>query len=238
MNVKMINSKKRFEILKRDWFRCMYCGRAWKDVSLEVDHIIPKSKWWTDNMDNLITCCRECNMWKWNTMLEEEKWYKYIINEHIKKMKSAFYNEWNKRGLGTIDDKTTWLLSTVAKLLIWWDTYKMYLDMPAWFSWDLSEYKDTEWNYNFEKLDKLFKTWGEYCDFVMCLTEWESWFGIEDIKEIIERCSMDEDWSWPKKDVLSLRLNYVLSELCWTYEIGDNYLIKKYSLFPNLLKND
>ena len=57
-------------------------------------------------------------------------------------MKSAFYSEWNKHGLGTIDDKTTWLLSIVAKLLIWWDTYKTCLYMPAWFSWDLSEYKD------------------------------------------------------------------------------------------------
>lgn len=231
----MINSKKRFEILKRDWFRCMYCGRTWRDVTLEVDHIIPKSKWGTDDMENLITCCRECNQWKWNTSLEEEKWYKYIINEHIKRVKSHFYEEWNKHWLGTIDSKTTWLLSIVVKQLVWGDAYKTCLDMPAWFWFDLSDYENPDGKYDLDKLDKLFKTWGEYCDFVMCLTEWESGFGIE---EIIERCSRDEDWSWPKKDVLSIRLNYVLSELCWDYEIGDNYLIKKYSLFPNLLRND
>ena len=55
----------RFKILKRDDFKCQYCGKSVKDGAiLEVDHIIPKSKSGTDNADNLITSCRECNRGK------------------------------------------------------------------------------------------------------------------------------------------------------------------------------
>ena len=235
----MINAKKRFEILKRDWFRCMYCGKTWKDVSLEVDHIIPKSKWWTDDLENLITCCRECNMWKWNTDIKENKWYKYIINEYVKKTKSDFYKEWNKKWLGTIDSKTTRLLSIIVKELIWWDNYISYLTMP-WYLWyDLSQYKKWEWKYDFdlEKLDKLFKTWWDYCNLVMDLTTSER-FGEINMIDLIEHCANDDERNWAGKKNISLRLNYKLSEYWWINELWDNYLVKKYSLFHNLLKND
>ena len=236
----MISAKKRFEILKRDWFRCMYCWKTWRDVTLEVDHIVPKSKWWTDNSDNLITCCRECNMWKWNVELEKKEWYKDIINSHINKAKASFYKMWNEKWLWTIDQKTTWLLSTIAKLLIGWDNYRWYLDMPVCFWWDLSQYKNWEWkwDYDYNKLDALFKTWWDYCEYVMDLTIGERWLSDIDIVDIIEHCANDDEWVWAGKKNISLRLNYKLSELCWLYDLWDNYLIKKYSLFPNLLKND
>ena len=140
----------------------------------------------------------------------------------------------------SIDQKTTWLLSTTAKSLIGWDNYRWYLDMPVCFWRDLSQYKNWEWkwDYDYDKLDALFKTWWDYCEFVMDLTIGERWFSEVDIVDIIEHCSNDDEWNWTKKNDLSLRLNYKLSELCWLYDLWDNYLIKKYSLFPNLLKND
>lgn len=39
-----ISKKIRFEVFKRDHFRCCYCGSAPPSVILEVDHIDPKSK--------------------------------------------------------------------------------------------------------------------------------------------------------------------------------------------------
>ncbi|MCK9575347.1 MAG: HNH endonuclease [Clostridia bacterium] len=51
----------RFEVFKRDGFKCMYCGKASPEVVLEVDHIIPYSKGGCDDLDNMITACRECN---------------------------------------------------------------------------------------------------------------------------------------------------------------------------------
>jgi predicted restriction endonuclease len=60
----------RFKVLKRDGFRCHYCGRSpHKDpnVILHVDHIKPLSKGGSWDEKNLITSCKECNLGKSNT---------------------------------------------------------------------------------------------------------------------------------------------------------------------------
>lgn len=62
----------RFEILKRDDFRCTYCGRgAAEGVMLHVDHIHPKSKGGGDEPSNLTTACAECNGGKGARLLSE-----------------------------------------------------------------------------------------------------------------------------------------------------------------------
>jgi hypothetical protein len=56
----------RFRILKRDGFRCVYCG-ATPDVSqLHVDHYQPRSRGGTDHPSNLRTACASCNRSKWD----------------------------------------------------------------------------------------------------------------------------------------------------------------------------
>lgn len=68
------NYKTRFSVLKRDGFRCQYCGADPKkdeSVILHVDHIIPKSKGGGDEMENLVTSCFKCNIGKSNNLLEE-----------------------------------------------------------------------------------------------------------------------------------------------------------------------
>ena len=55
----------RFSVLARDGFRCQYCGRTPEDnVKLEVDHIFPRIFGGSDDMNNLITACQECNLGK------------------------------------------------------------------------------------------------------------------------------------------------------------------------------
>lgn len=64
--------KVRFEVLKRDGFRCQYCGRSPKNdetVVLHVDHIIPKSRGGAFTKDNLTTACSVCNVGKGNMEL-------------------------------------------------------------------------------------------------------------------------------------------------------------------------
>ena len=52
----------RYEVLKRDGFRCVLCGRTVEDgVKLEVDHILPISKGGLTEMNNLRTLCDQCN---------------------------------------------------------------------------------------------------------------------------------------------------------------------------------
>jgi len=62
--VMAISKKARFEIFKRDGFQCQYCGKAPPGIILEIDHIIPKKLKGTDNINNLITSCFDCNRGK------------------------------------------------------------------------------------------------------------------------------------------------------------------------------
>jgi hypothetical protein len=68
---KSITKKTRFEVFKRDSFKCQYCGECAPDVLLEVDHIDPVSKGGADEMVNLITACRSCNAGKSDRKLDD-----------------------------------------------------------------------------------------------------------------------------------------------------------------------
>lgn len=59
-----VQQKVRFEVFKRDLFKCQYCGRTPPNVTLQVDHIIPVSGGGLSDQDNLITSCFDCNVGK------------------------------------------------------------------------------------------------------------------------------------------------------------------------------
>jgi len=68
---KPIGDKLRFEVFKRDQFKCQYCGKAAPDVVLHIDHINPVSKGGDNDILNLITSCIECNLGKSNRLLND-----------------------------------------------------------------------------------------------------------------------------------------------------------------------
>lgn len=55
-----VSKKLRFEVFKRDNFKCQYCGASAPDVILEVDHINPVAKGGKNDILNLVTSCRDC----------------------------------------------------------------------------------------------------------------------------------------------------------------------------------
>ncbi len=60
-----ISKKVRFEVFKRDGFNCVYCGaHPSETVLLEVDHVHPVAEGGTNDMDNLVTACCDCNRGK------------------------------------------------------------------------------------------------------------------------------------------------------------------------------
>jgi hypothetical protein len=61
---KSMSATQRFEIFKRDGFKCMYCGAHPPDVKLHVDHIVAVAKGGGNDVDNLITSCERCNLGK------------------------------------------------------------------------------------------------------------------------------------------------------------------------------
>lgn len=67
-----IGKRKRFAILKRDGFRCRYCGAFPTVGALRVDHIHPRAEGGGDEPENLITSCFDCNAGKADVLLEQD----------------------------------------------------------------------------------------------------------------------------------------------------------------------
>lgn len=61
---KGISKKTRFDIFKRDSFKCQYCGASPPSVLLHVDHIKPVADGGKNDIDNLVTSCEPCNLGK------------------------------------------------------------------------------------------------------------------------------------------------------------------------------
>ncbi len=67
MNLERVKMSKslRYDILKRDGFRCQLCGKTTEDgVKLHVDHIVPVAKGGKTEKSNLRTLCEVCNLGK------------------------------------------------------------------------------------------------------------------------------------------------------------------------------
>lgn len=60
----MVTRKVRFAVFLRDKFTCQYCGRQAPEVVIEIDHVLPCSKGGTNDLNNLVTACRDCNRGK------------------------------------------------------------------------------------------------------------------------------------------------------------------------------
>lgn len=86
----------RKNILKRDGFRCQYCGH--KATDLTIDHIIPKSRGGTDNWENLVAACHKCNNRKGNRTPEEANMT--LLNKPRKPHHILFIKQY----MGKVDD--------------------------------------------------------------------------------------------------------------------------------------
>lgn len=90
-----ISKKLRFEVFKRDGFKCCYCGKEPPTVILEVDHIDPKSKGGKDDINNLLTACFDCNRGKRNIPLDKSP-LKLQENLEVLKEKEQQLKEYRK----------------------------------------------------------------------------------------------------------------------------------------------
>lgn len=61
-----VTKRTRFEVLRRDSFRCYYCGTRGKETGegLQIDHVVPKALGGGDEPTNLVSACRDCNYGK------------------------------------------------------------------------------------------------------------------------------------------------------------------------------
>ena len=56
-----VTAAKRFAVLKRDKYKCVYCGRSASDVELHIDHKISRADGGGDEVTNLVAACSLCN---------------------------------------------------------------------------------------------------------------------------------------------------------------------------------
>lgn len=63
----------RFEIFKRDGFRCVYCSAGPTEEPLHVDHVHPVALGGDNRPENLVTSCRSCNLGKGARPLSERR---------------------------------------------------------------------------------------------------------------------------------------------------------------------
>lgn len=70
---KALSKRLRFEIFKRDGFKCLYCGVTPAQKVLRVDHVKPVAEGGTDDPPNLVTSCFDCNAGKGPVPLEKRK---------------------------------------------------------------------------------------------------------------------------------------------------------------------
>lgn len=105
---KPISARTRFEVFKRDSFKCQYCGKSAPDVVLHVDHIKPASKGGDNSIINLVTSCANCNLGKSNVELGDDAAVKKQrqqldeLNERREQLKMIM--EW-RDSMKSIDDE-------------------------------------------------------------------------------------------------------------------------------------
>ena len=75
----------RWEIFNRDNFTCQYCGRnpTENKVKLHLDHIKPKIDGGTDDLENLVTACTQCNLGKSTKSLRNEVAFKKRFSKKL-----------------------------------------------------------------------------------------------------------------------------------------------------------
>lgn len=64
-----ISKRLRFEVMRRDEFRCYYCGTRGNETGsgLTIDHVVPVALGGTDDPENLVSACGDCNSGKTST---------------------------------------------------------------------------------------------------------------------------------------------------------------------------
>ena len=80
---RQIGAKRRLQILQHDNFKCTNCGKSPaidREVYLEIDHLLPHSKGGSEDDDNLVTLCRDCNRGKGNDESLNKSRHADIVN--------------------------------------------------------------------------------------------------------------------------------------------------------------
>lgn len=104
-----ISKRVRFEVFKRDSFKCQYCGRQAPDIVLHIDHIKPVASGGGPDITNLITSCLDCNLGKGPRQISDQSAIKkakaQLDSLQERKEQLEMMVDW-QRGLLNLDGQT------------------------------------------------------------------------------------------------------------------------------------
>jgi len=83
-----LSKRLRFEVFKRDGFRCCYCGATAQDRPLHVDHVVAVANGGTDDEANLVTACDACNLGKSDVPLNRQRLGGPMDTEHLEQIRA------------------------------------------------------------------------------------------------------------------------------------------------------
>ena len=66
LEVDPVSDNLRFQVLKAAGGRCALCGATTKELPLDIDHIVPRSRGGKNELGNLQALCSKCNRTKGN----------------------------------------------------------------------------------------------------------------------------------------------------------------------------
>jgi 5-methylcytosine-specific restriction endonuclease McrA len=92
----------RKNLLLRDDYQCQYCGRHPGVRELNIDHVLPRSRFGRDTWENLVVSCRPCNLKKGRRtpleakmrLLRQPREPRWSTTRHILLMTKEPYEEW------------------------------------------------------------------------------------------------------------------------------------------------
>ena len=118
---KGLSKKIRFEVFKRDSFKCQYCGKSAPDVVLHADHIHPVSKGGDNDIMNLVTACENCNQGKKANLLSDnsiiEKQRKQLEELNVKREQLEMMLEWREQLKEVQEDYVTALVDHIESYM-------------------------------------------------------------------------------------------------------------------------
>lgn len=134
---KAISKTLRFEVFKRDSFRCQYCGVEAPNVLLHIDHIKPVADGGLNELTNLITSCLPCNLGKRDVPLNDHaavnKVRAQLDELQERREQLDLMMQW-RESLRDLDQEA------VARIADYWDEHT-----PGWSVNEHGKRKITKW---------------------------------------------------------------------------------------------
>ena len=81
-----INKKVRERVFNKYDGYCAYCGKKITIKNFQVDHIVSKHNWGTDDISNLNPSCRSCNHYKRSNNLEGFRQLMKTLHKRLEKI--------------------------------------------------------------------------------------------------------------------------------------------------------